>query len=77
MSEQATEPGMVEGGHLQTSMKGQRMITVSFGGVIEIALIVGGWHFRPHRRRIMGDTASRRLASLIPVSPYSLGVWQS
>ena len=35
MSEQATEPGVVEGGHLQKSLKTQRMTMVSLGDVIE------------------------------------------
>jgi len=77
MSEQATEPGVVEGGHLQKSLKGQRMTTASFGGVIEARLFAGGWQFRPHRRRVMGESVPKRLASLSPVSPNSLGVWQS
>ncbi len=77
MSEQTTEPGVVEGGHLQKSLKGQRMATVSFGGVIEARLFVGGWQFCPYRRHAMGDTVPKRLASLSPVSPNSLGVWQS
>jgi hypothetical protein len=49
MSEQATEPSVVEGGHLQKTRKGQRMTTVSFGGVIEAGLFVGEWQFCPHR----------------------------
>jgi hypothetical protein len=77
MSEQTTEPGVVEGGHLQKSLKGQRMATVSFGGVIEAGLFVGAWQFRPYRRHAMGDSVPKRLASLSPVSPNSLGVWQS
>jgi hypothetical protein len=52
------------------------MTTVSFGSVIEAGLFVGGCQFRPYRRRVIGDTASRRLASLSPVSLNSLGVWQ-
>jgi hypothetical protein len=77
MSEQTTEPGVVEGGHLQKSMKGQRMATVSFGGVIEAGLFVGGWQFRPYWQHAMGDSVPKRLASLSPVSPHSLEVWQS
>ena len=42
MSEQATEPGVVEEGHPQKSLKGQRRIMVSFGGAIEAGLLVGG-----------------------------------
>ena len=49
MSEQATEPGVVEGGHLQKSLKTQRMTMVSLGDVIEAGLFVGGWQFRSHR----------------------------
>ena len=77
MPEQTTEPGVVEGGHLQKSMKGQRMATVSFGGVIEARLFVGGWQFCPYRRYAKGESVPKRLAFLIPVSPNSLGVWQS
>ena len=77
MSEQATEPGVVEGGHLQKSLKGQRMATISFGGIIEARLFVGGWQFCPYRRHAMGDSVPKRLATLSPVSPNSLGVWQS
>jgi hypothetical protein len=43
MSEQATRPGVVERGHLQKSLTGQRMTTVSFGGVTEARAFVGGW----------------------------------
>ena len=77
MSEQAAEPGVVEGGHLQKRLKGQCMTTVSFGGAIEARLFVGGWQFRPHRRRVLGDSVPKRLASLSLVSPNSLEVWQS
>jgi hypothetical protein len=77
MSEQATEPGVVEEGHPHKSLKGQRMIMVSFGGAIDAGLLVGGCQFRPHRRHVMGDSVPKRLASLSPVEPNSLGVWQS
>ncbi|MFL5991236.1 MAG: hypothetical protein ACJ73W_04490 [Rubrobacteraceae bacterium] len=43
MSELATEPGVVEGGHLQKILKTRRMTMVSLGGVIEAGLFVGGW----------------------------------
>ena len=77
MSEQAAEPSVVEGGDLQKTLKGQRMTTVSFGSVTELGLFVGGWQFRTHRRRVMGNSVPKRLASLSPVEPNSLGVWQS
>jgi hypothetical protein len=77
MSEPTTEPGVVERGHLQKSVKGQRMTTVSFGGVIEARLFVGGWQFRPHRQRAMGHSVPKRSASFSPVSPNPLRVWQS
>lgn len=77
MSEQAAEPSVVEGGHLQKTLKGQRMTTVSFGSVTELGLFVGGWQFRTHRRRVMGNSVPKRLASLSPVSPNPLGMWQS
>ena len=75
MSEQATEPSVVEGCHLQRIPNGLRMTTVSFGGVIEAGLFVGGWQFRPHRRRVMGSSVPRRSASSSPVSPSPSGVW--
>jgi hypothetical protein len=75
MSEQATEPSVVEGCHLQRTSNGRRMTTVSFCGVIEAGLFVGGWQFRPHRRRVMGSSVPRRSASSSPVSPSPSGVW--
>ena len=77
MSEKATESGVVEGGHLKKGLKGQRMATVSFGGVIEARLFVGGWQACPYWRHAMGDSVPKRLVSLSSVSPNSLGVWQS
>ena len=74
MSEQAAAPGVVEEGHLQKGLKEQRMIMVSFGGAIEAGLLVSGWQFRPHRRHVIGDSVPKRLASLSPVEPNSLGV---
>ena len=73
MSEQAAEPGVVEGAHQQQGLKRRRMTMVSLGDNIEAGLIIGRWQFRSHRRRVIGDTASRRLASLSPVSLNSLG----
>ena len=77
MSGLATAPGVVEEGHPQKSLKGQRRIMVSFGGAIDAGLLVGGWQFRPHRRHVMRGSVPKRLASLSPVEPNSLGVWQS
>jgi hypothetical protein len=48
MSEQATEPGVDEGGHLRKSLKTLRRTMVSLGDVI------GGWQFRSHRRCVIG-----------------------
>lgn len=76
MSEQATEPGVVHGGH-QQGTKRRHMTVVSLGDVIEAELFIGRRQFRSHWRRAIGDPASRRLASLSPDSPNSLGVWQS
>ena len=69
--------GRGRGGPSGEALKGQRMTTVLFGGVIEAGLFAGGRQFRPHRRRVMGDSVPKRLASLSPVSSNSLGVWQS
>ncbi len=69
MPEQATGPGVVERGHLQKSLKGQRMTTVSFGGITEAMLFVGGWQFRPHRQRVMGHSVPKRSACFSSVSP--------
>ena len=77
MLEQATAPGVVEERHLQKGLKEQRMIMVSFGGAIEAGLFVGGGQFRPHGRHVMGDSVLKPSASLSPVEPNSLGVWQS
>ena len=76
MSEQATEPGVVEGDH-QQGTKRRRMTMVSLGDIIEAGLFIGRWQFRSQWGRVIGDTASRRWASLSPVSPNSLGVRQS
>ena len=47
MSEQATEPGVIEEGYLQKRLKTRRMIMASLGDVIEARLFVGGWQSRP------------------------------
>jgi hypothetical protein len=73
MSEQATEPGVVEGGHLQKSLKTRRMTMVSLGDVIEAGLLVGGWQSRSHRRRVVGNALPKRSASFSPVLPNLLG----
>ncbi len=76
MPEPATGPGVVERGHLEKSLKVQRMTTVSFGGVIETKLCVGGWQFHPHRRHAIGDSVPKRSATFSPGSPNLLRVWQ-
>jgi amino acid permease len=43
ISDQTTEPSVVEGAHLQKFLKRQHTTTVSFAGVIEVGLFVGGW----------------------------------
>jgi hypothetical protein len=75
--EQATELGVVEGSLQQQGTKKRRMTMVSLGDVIEAGLFISRWQFCSHRRRVIGDIASTRLASLSPDSPNSLGVWQS
>jgi len=73
MSEQATEPGLVEGGHLQKSLKTRRMTMLSLGDVIETGLFVGGWQFSSHRRRAMGNVVPKQSASFSPVLSNPLG----
>ena len=51
MSEQATEPGVIEEGYLQKGLKTRRMTMVSLEDVIKARLFVGGCQFRP-----AGDT---------------------
>jgi hypothetical protein len=43
LSDQTTEPSVVEGAHLQKSLKRQRISTVSLVGVIEVGPFVCGW----------------------------------
>jgi len=73
MSEQATVPGVVEGGHLQNSLKTRRMTIASLGDVIEARLFVGGWQFRSHRRRVMGNAVPKQSASFSLVLSNLLG----
>ena len=73
MSEQATEPGVVEGGHLQKSLKARRMTMISLGDVIETGLFVGGWQFRSQRRRVMGNPVPKQSASFSSVLSNLLG----
>ena len=75
MSEQAPEPGVVEGGHLQKSLKTRRMTIASLGGVIEAGLFVAGWQFRSHRRRVMGNAVPKQSATFSPVLSNLLGEW--
>ena len=77
MSEQTTGPGVVDGGHLQKSLKTRRMTMVSLGDVIEAGLFVGGWQFRSHRRRGIGNSVPKQSASFSPVLSNLLGEWQS
>ena len=77
MSEQATEPGVVEGGHLQKSLKTRRMTIASLGGVIEAGLFIGGWQFRSNRQRVMGNCVPKQRAPFSPVMSGLLGEWQS
>ena len=54
MSEQATEPDVVERGDLRKSLKTRRRTIVSPSDVIEAGLFIGGWQFRSHRRCVIG-----------------------
>ena len=77
MSEQATELGVVEGGHLQKSLKTRRMTMVSLGDVIEAGLFVGGWQFRSYRLSVMGNAVPKQSVSFSPLLSNLLGEWQS
>ena len=77
MSEQATEPGVVEGRHLQKVLKTRRTTTVSPGDVIEAGLFIGGWQFRSNRRRVMGNSVPKQRAPFSPIMSDLLGKWQS
>jgi hypothetical protein len=77
MSEQATEPDVVEGRHLQKVLKTRRTTTVSPGDVIEAGLFIGGWQFRSNRQRVMGDCVPKQRAPFSPVMSDLLGEWQS
>ena len=73
MSEQATEPGVVEGRHLQKVLKTRRTTTVSPGDVIEAGLFIGGWQVRSHRRRVVGNSVTKQSASFSQVLSNLLG----
>jgi hypothetical protein len=77
MPEQATDPGVVEGGHLQKSLKTRRTTLVSLGDVIEAGLFIGGWQFSSHRRRVIDNSVPKQSASFSPVSSNLLGEGQS
>jgi hypothetical protein len=77
MSEQATEPDVVEGRHLQKVLKTRRTTTVSPGDVIEAGLFIGRWQVRSHRQRVMGDSIPKQRAPYSPVMSDLLGDWQS
>jgi hypothetical protein len=77
MSEQATEPGVVEGRHLQKVLKTRRTTTVSLRGVIEAGLFTGGWQFRSNRQRVMGHSVPKQRAPFSPVMSDLVGEWQS
>jgi hypothetical protein len=77
MSEPATEPGVVEGGRLQKSLKTRRTTKVSIGDVIGAGLFIGGCQFRSRQRRVIGNSVPKQSASFSPVSSNLLGEWQS
>jgi hypothetical protein len=43
VSDQTTEPSVVEGVHLQKIPKRRRISTVTFVGVVEVGSLVGAW----------------------------------
>ena len=77
MSEQATEPDVVERRHLQKVLKTRRTTTVSPDDVIEAGLFIGRWQVRSHRRRVVGNSVTKQSASFSPVSSNLLGEGQS
>jgi hypothetical protein len=77
MSEQSTQLNVIEGGHQQQGLKTRRITMVSLGDVIEAGLFVGGWQFRSHRRRVMGNAVPKQSASFSPVLSNLLGERQS
>jgi hypothetical protein len=77
MSEQATEPDVVEGRHLQKVLKTRRTTTVSPGDVIEARLFIGRWQVRSHRRRVVGNSVTKQSASFSQVLSNLLGEGQS
>ena len=81
MPEQAAEAGVVEGvvegGHLQKCLKRRRTPKVSLADVIGAGLFIGGWQFRSHRRRGIGNSVPKQSASFSPVLSNLLGEWQS
>jgi len=74
--EQATEPSVVEGSHLQKIPRGQRMTSVSSDGVIEAGLFTGEWQFHSNRQRVMGNSVPKQRAPFSPVMSDLLGEWQ-
>jgi hypothetical protein len=48
---------------------------VSLGDDIEAGLFIGGWQFRSHRRRVMGNSVPKQSATFSPVLSNLLGEW--
>ena len=77
MSEQATEPGLVEDGHPEQGPKTRCMTMVSLDDVIEAGLSSCRWQFRSHRRHTIGNAVTKHSATLSPVLSNLTGEWQS
>ena len=73
MSEQATEPGVVDGVRLQKCLKTRRTNMVSLGDVMEVGMFIGGRRFRSHRRRLIENPVPKQSAPFSPVSSKLLG----
>ena len=73
MSEQSTQPNVIEGGHQQQVLKWRRMTMISLGDVIGAGLFIGGRQFRSHRRRVLGNTVPKQSASFSPDLSNLLG----
>jgi hypothetical protein len=77
MSEQATEPGLVEDGHREQGPKTRCMTMVSLDDVIEAGPFSSRWQFRSHRRHMIGNAVTKHSAILSPILSNLKGEWQS
>jgi hypothetical protein len=73
MSEESTQPNVVEGGYQQQGLKWPRMTMISLGNVIGAGLFIGGRQFRSHRGCVIGNTVPKQSASFSPELSNLLG----